>query len=188
MSSSLFDDFGSDESPRGQTINKIAHLYPLTVVLWSVFIALTWFEIVNGWWTLLTFLFIVPIIIAQWHMVIARICLRCMQNVPEDAPVRSQTPRNRKLMWLFHSTLGFRFLGMILLGAAVVSAIRYFIGSGAGETTWLNAPMDIFIVCVIWSQWKHHRYRPWCPYCKWGDGGSHEAVPQGVPDPSMTKN
>jgi len=31
-----------------------------------------------------------------------------------------------------------------------------------------------------------HRYlQPWCPYCNWGDGGTHERSPK--PDPSIQK-
>lgn len=33
--------------------------------------------------------------------------------------------------------------------------------------------------------WQHRRLYPWCPFCRWGDGGSHEVSPD-IPAPAAS--
>ena len=34
--------------------------------------------------------------------------------------------------------------------------------------------------------WQHRRLYPWCPFCRWGDGGAEEVSPD-VPAPAVSR-
>ena len=45
--------------------------------------------------------------------------------------------------------------------------------------------MEIALGFII-SVWQHRKLQPWCPYCRWDEGGDEEVSPD-VPDPAMSK-
>ena len=180
---SLIDDFGySDETPRAKWLNRLAHLFPWGTLAILVAYALSWGGLLQrGTWTsLLILTLIVPLLfIGNTHVILARICLRCMQAVPEDAPVRAATRRKR--FWL---RLNHIHLWWIIAVVVAWQAIQIVTTRVAGwDTTpgWMYMPADLLLVAVLWSNWQHHRYRPWCPWCRdWGSGGHPEHVPDPV--------
>jgi hypothetical protein len=117
------------------------------------------------------------------------LCVQCMAEVPDDAPVRAV--RQRWLLWVLHRFTSRRGIAMLLL----VISIECWVGTAlygdasmrAGTAgNWVFMPSDLWLDVGIYSFWLHHKLLPWCPYCKrWGDGGVHEQVPD--PDPSMWK-
>jgi hypothetical protein len=190
----LIDDFGDpDRGPRADWFARIAHWLPVALVLDLAYSALQWVEVVRTeewpwylrWVTSLPFT--VVIFTALFHQKFARICLKCMQDVPADAPVRAQAPRKKASLWFFHwneKLYGLLPLVIIVGYSFAFAFILNRLGAAPGEFSWLVAPLDLFVLAFIWSIWVHHRYRPWCPYCKpWDDDGG---VREPSPDPTGT--
>lgn len=185
----LIDDFGDpDRSPRADWFSRVAHWLPVVLFADLVFSALQWVEVVRTeeWPYLLRLVAVLPfflvIVTGLFHQKFARLCLRCMQDVPADAPVRAQSPRKRAWFRFFHWTeKGRGLLPLVIIGAfsLALAGVWTLIQQKPGEFSWMTAPMDLFVIAFIWAIWVHHRYRPWCPYCKpWdGDGGVVEPVP-----------
>jgi hypothetical protein len=181
---SLIDDFGDPErNSRARWMNRLSHLVPWGMAIYTIHALLgytglfyvPWFGVIVGMVAALT------LIMFSVHSELSRMCIRCMEDVPHDAPVRAQ----KKLHWLKfrHYSTGWKpYLGFlaIILG---ISALKNFLGFENGEGLWLFFPVDVIIMSFYWSYWIHHRYRSWCPYCKrWDDG--HENVE--IPDPTTS--
>lgn len=185
----LIDDFGDpDRSPRAGILTRIAHLFPVMIGGYAVVSALTWFSIIDlGSWSysLASLPFLLAMVISAYHRDLARLCLRCMEAVRADAPVRVR--RHIWQLWTAHVTRGMRLIVPIVLGWVIVFLTRKLTGLTPEDSPWLWVPGDLMFIAALWAAWIHHRYRPWCPYCKnWGeDGHIHELTPD--PDPSMTK-
>lgn len=78
---------------------------------------------------------------------------------------------------------------ILLIGFSVVVDRIFYPGIAPGDPrdNWLLAPGDLFFAAYMYAVVTHHRLSPWCPYCRWGNGGSHEAAPTPTPDPSGVK-
>jgi hypothetical protein len=188
----LLDDFGDpDRSKRAGWLARIAHLLPVVVIAELVFSALSWFEVIRAeewpWWaraaTSMTFL--LAIFAAIFHHQMARLCLRCMEAVPADAAVRAQSRRKHASLWMYHQCVRLRGLLPLLIISAynlALAGVWALIQQKPADLTWTLAPVDLFAIGLVWSFWVHHRYRPWCPYCKpWDDGGG---IREPSPDPT----
>jgi len=91
----------------------------------------------------------------------ARLCLRCMSEMPTD-PGR-EVARWRLLLWWSHRRLVVSLLPVVLSVVASFAA-SVLDPAGAGTTLrWLWVPMDLAWAGWAWSVWVHHRLRPWCP-------------------------
>lgn len=191
MSSHIVDAFGDpDESPRTTVLARVAHYLPAVIVVAATARAAEWFvRLPEAVFTVATGLTLGGYIVALLHQGFARICLRCMQEVPADAPVRAQ--RRRWLLRYFHLSTSWKWAVVILaLGAAVVP-LRGWVypqhAPGDGLGGWLVAPVDVAVIASMVSVLVHHRLSPWCPYCpRWDDGGHHEPSP--TPDPAGVKS
>jgi len=184
--SNIIDDFGDpDRSRTSRALNRIAHLLPrAATVVFGALIAndLAGGEVMPTWLAMpLVFAYIVILYTALFHNSLARICLRCMQDGPADAPVRAQ--RRRFLLWIFHHSLRTALAWAVLFGAGVAArAVLHQPG-----LVQLDVPALLVAFASVWSGWTHHRLRPWCPFCRrWDDGqGPRERVPD--PDPAGVK-
>lgn len=178
---SLIDDFGNpDRSPRARRLAKAAHALPYVLVFYLAVAAAEWvglFSVAGSWYGLaLIAPFYALLAASGFHQALARLCVRCMAEVPADAPVRAV--RQRGLLRLAH-TRGWLLFLVILGWFAVAAVIRWAAGWSLEDSSWLRAPADLFAFAWLWSEWVHHRYRPWCPYCRrWDDdGGPREPSP-----------
>ena len=112
--------------------------------------------------------FLVAHFTALVHQQSARLCIRCMREVPANAQEQAQGWRRRVLWWEHRS------LKMVLVSLVIVVFLL--------ERLHYSIPADALftmITCVnSYGLWLHHRLRPWCPYCRrWDDGGDHVVVP-----------
>lgn len=193
--SDLVDDFGDpDRSSRAGWLARVAHWLPWVAPVYVVWSALQWVEVVQLelWpWYLRVFgsvPFVIVFIGAILHQSFARLCVRCMEAVPADAPVRAQ----KKLRWLRFEHWCLRLRGamplaVIMLYSVFTVAVLAIFDVPLGGWTWIYAPLDLFTAAVCWSFWVHHQYRPWCPYCKPWDGGGGMREPSPDPTGSGTK-
>lgn len=101
-----------------------------------------------------------------------------MDANPADAP--TQAERRRFPLWFVHfnSTLrGMTITVLLVVGARLPHAI-----SGDPGLRLLQVPGDLWMFAIIYSEWLHHRLRPWCPSCRpCDDGGDQEHAP----DPAL---
>jgi hypothetical protein len=59
---------------------------------------------------------------------------------------------------------------------------------GTTQTGYL-IPGDLWMFAVIYTEWLHHRLRPWCPYCRpWDEGGDQELAPDPTLFGTKTRN
>ena len=186
--SAAFDDFGDpDRSPRAGGLARIAHWTPVVLIATAIVRIVHWFGDLVPIWLGVTVevLMIVTMITVMVHQNLARICLRCMQEVKPDAPLRAQ--RKRGILKLWHLGQSWRWcsawFGLIVLTSITRTWLK---GSFGYDWHWVSAPMDVIFLLWIYSMVFHHRVSPWCPYCRrWDDDGDHEVTP--TPDPTATK-
>lgn len=181
-----FGDAGDVAGPRSSRIlSRTAHLFPAVAA--TAFTGVIVDDITGGllpgWISVLSLaVYIAVFLIAMVHNVLARLCLRCMQDVPADAP--AQAARKRWLLWADH-----HYLRIYLLVLALGFASRWigaWIGLPEGPSP-LYLPGDLILLAQVAGIWTHHRLRPWCPFCRrWDDGqGPRELTP--TPDPAGVK-
>lgn len=203
MLNDFADDMGDpDRNRRARVMNRIAHLLPGILVLYVGVTALGAVATIGmgmGWLPrspegggsdsslgadLLGWAFVLclvgPILLAMLHVDYARICVRCMRSVPEDAPLRAATRRKRLWLRTHHRLRGWR-MSVSLLALMIVSTIVDRVWDAPAVSGAFTLIIVVGIGAVIWSNWIHHRYRPWCPWCRrWDDGGHHEHSPDPV--------
>ncbi|WP_280422762.1 hypothetical protein [Nocardia carnea] len=116
----------------------------------------------------------VLVVVGLLHNEVARLCVRCMQEVPADAGTRAQ--RQQWVLWTHHFVKSGR--GLALLGSALVA---YWVFAYSDLPRISQAPSDLVFTLLFYSIWLHHRLRPWCPYCRdWGSDGMKEPSPDPV--------
>lgn len=97
-----------------------------------------------------------------------------MWDVPADAPTEAE--RRLPLLRLAHfgkTVAGTAVFAVVVVGPALLTALF----DGAGTARLLYIPGDLWITAVIYSEWMHHRLRPWCPFCRpWDDEGDEEPL------------
>ncbi len=181
----LIDDFGDpDRSPASRVFTRTAHLLPWAAVLtYAVRVVV---DVIPGrlptWLILASGFVIVPIYFAAViHHGLARICVRCMRDVPADAS--RQAARKRLLLRAAHLN-ALQYLAIWGSSWAIGTLAT---GIGGIGWSWVFLGADSVFLGAIWAEWTHHRLRPWCRYCRrWDDGqGPHELVPD--PDPAGMK-
>lgn len=189
--SGAVDHFGDpDATPMSRVSTRVAHaILPVAAVavatdvgrVVSPAIVPVWASWVSGW-TL-----VVVWIITTCHVGLARICVRCMQEVPADAPARAQ--RQRPVLRLEHLSRGGWFSLGVLAAMFGVGWLRLQLypdaaARAAGDGMWMYLTSDAFIFAIIYADWLHHRLRPWCPFCpRWDDGGG---LREPSPDPTTS--
>ena len=74
----------------------------------------------------------------------------------------------------------------VLFPIALGITIWFFVGPWVSDHHWwgyaINVAAFIGIGVLIGTTHVHRKLYPWCPYCRWGDGGKEEVVPD--PDPA----
>lgn len=109
-----------------------------------------------------------------------QLCERCIAASPLDpqAAVRRwkaalRAAHARALQW----------------GIVAGWTVKIVLGFALGHDTWLFAADAVLCAaCAVTalSYWLHRRLYPWCPFCRWDEGGGHEVSPD-VPAPAVTR-
>lgn len=192
MPGDAFDDNfdGTSDRRAARVTTRIAHAVRWLLPVAIVFRVATYFDydsvpagIADA---VFTIALVVAFFVASFHQNAARLCVRCMEEVPANAAEIAE--RRRWALW-FHHRHDLRPLSSfgLLVGVLAVGIIggAKFGGTFFGEVV-CYIPNDVFLFSLIYSVWIHHRLRPWCPYCRgWDDDGPAELVPD--PDPADSK-
>jgi ABC-type transport system involved in cytochrome c biogenesis permease component len=124
-------------------------------------------------------LWLVAALLADDRYHTSRLCERCIAATPLDP----QAAVERRMRWLqLHHETRWQMLALV---PAV--ALELWLGTSHG---WLSIAADLLLICVIslsfGSEYIHRRLYPWCPMCRWRDGGDHEVSPD-VPAPVVSR-
>lgn len=191
LSDGAFEDFGDPErSVRAGIFQRLAHLLPWALVLYLGYSVLRWVGVIDvrGWLGVLVELPLVAVLLASlFHVELARLCLLCAKGMPLNPDKIRRRDLDLLLRWS-HRFTDERFWYLKVFGGllAVEALIRWATGITYPDGRWLDIPADLFFLGSLLAFWRHHRYKPWCPYCKkWDDGGQPEHVPD--PDPAASK-
>jgi hypothetical protein len=183
MNIPAFDDFGDpDRSLRAGNLTRVAHWVPAALLITMIVRIVHWFsDLIPVWLGVgVEVVMIVTMITMFLHQGLARICLRCMEEVKPDAPLQAQ--RKRKILKIWHLGQSWRVSLAWLAAILLTNGVRIWLNDDFGyDWHWINAPTDVIFGLWIYSMVFHHRVSPWCPYCRrWDDGGDHEAIPDPV--------
>lgn len=110
-----------------------------------------------------------------------RLCERCIATTPLDA--QAQAERRRPVLRLHHA------LKIRTAVTAVLLALSLWVTRGRHPPGWSYLADAVFLAALgvsLGSNFWHRKLYPWCPYCRWGDGGDHEASPD-VPAPAVSR-
>lgn len=173
-STSPFGDHGG--APRVQSI--IAHSLIYILALSMLFRVTAWF----GWFVAVTLVFnailLLCWVVSSVHRHRDHLCEWCMRDVPADAPTEAE--RRLPLLRLAHFNMtvaGTAVFAVVVVVPPLLTAVL----DGSPTDRLLYIPGDVWITAVIYSEWVHHRLRPWCPFCKpWDDEGDEEPAPDPV--------
>lgn len=110
-----------------------------------------------------------------------RLCERCVAATPLDP--QAAVDRWKRALRLHHNN-GARngMLGGILACWLATGFLHH-------PPAWalaLSATADVAYGAFSLVSWKHRRLFPWCPFCRWGDGGAEEVSPD-VPAPAVSR-
>lgn len=165
----------SDQSPAFRVLSALAHALIYVLVITAATRVASYFHLLVGVNQIATYALVICWMAAIYHRVLGTLCVQCMNEVPADAPVRAD--RYKWLLRFAHFTttrLGILTAMVIYLAPLVVGIIHPVIASHE----LLYVPTDLWFFAAIYTEWQHHRLRPWCPYCRrWDDGGDHEPAP-----------
>lgn len=162
----------------------IAHSLIYVLAVGVALHVLSWFRVLNDLDFIVSALLIVCWPVAVWHHHLAGLCVRCMAEMPADAPVRAE--RRRWLLRFSHFSATLK--GLVVMQFVCIAPLLIVIffpsvfAGGLHSFLWCRIPGDIWIFTLIYSTWLHHRLRPWCPYCRRWDGGGD---PEPSPDPTV---
>lgn len=189
MTGGVVDDFGDpDRSARATFLQRVAHLFPAVIVIDTVLFVLIQAGALPRWLSMATLApILLVLVIGQMHVLFARICLPCMEQVREDASVRVQSNRRwvRTTLRIYHLTDGWKFF-LVVAGPMIVAGllVRWLAGETLEDWEWgwtIQVPAHVWLMASFGSMWRHHKYLPWCPWCRrWDEGGEHEPSPDPV--------
>ena len=110
-----------------------------------------------------------------------RLCERCIAATPLDAA--GEAERSRPVLWLHHAMK----LRLLVLGPLLVASV--LAEARPRPPGWAYVVDVVFLLAIgvfAWSDARHRKLYPWCPYCRWDGGGDHEASPD-VPAPAVSR-
>ncbi|MFH5230566.1 hypothetical protein [Antrihabitans spumae] len=169
--------FSGDDSASLRALTKFAHALVFVLAVAVVVRAATWFDRLVWLNTLVTLVLLTFWFIASSHRRRNQMCLQCIEEVPADAPLRAE--RQKPLLRLVHfanSIPGFAVVTALVLGPSVIELIV-----GWERSRVRTIPGDLWLFAAIYSEWVHHRLRPWCTYCdRWDEGGDAEPSPDPI--------
>lgn len=176
-------DAGGDDSRGTRLSETLAHISIYVLPCWLAVCVASWFGLLGAASRFIAgTVMVVCALSVLVHRRSGRLCVRCIEEVPTDAPLRSQ--RKKKILWLAHfiTTRAGMAVTIIVLFSPQLLAIAF---QGALSTgiwsTLLRTPLDLWMFAVLYSEATHYRLLLWCPYCRgWEDGD-----PEPSPDPTV---
>lgn len=168
----------SAESGGSGAMTALTHALPWVLAVGLVMRVASWF----GWLTWLDLGVGVVLLTCSaatlLHRGSANLCVRCMEEVPADAPDRAH--RRRSLLWFAHLVTSPIGIGALVIPVVALSVLGTAFGGPTIERL-ARLPLDVTLFATMYAAWMHHRLRPWCPYCRdWDQDGDLEPSP----DPS----
>jgi hypothetical protein len=177
MEASLMATGSAAGSGGSQVMTALTHALPAVLAVAVVLRVASWF----GWLTWLDLGAAVALLVctfaALFHCRGYHLCVRCMDEVPADAPVRAE--RQKAALWFCHvmtSSAGFCLIAAVIAVPVVVATLD--------EPTLerlTRIPLDLLLFAGAYAGWRHHQWRPWCPYCR---GWDEDGDPEPSPDPT----
>lgn len=170
-------------SPWQRAATRLAHYQPVIVI--GVLVTALIDDVVfqRSWpaelaYFMIFLLFVVTLIAELHHSYL--LCSRCGAATPVDGS--GMATRRSKWLRFYHWTKSRK--SMVMFGVAVLltpalSAVLHF--------PWVvtSLPVYLYMAADSLSGLRHRPLQPWCPQCRWGDGGDEEQVP--VPPPVPTE-
>jgi hypothetical protein len=162
-------------SPR-RWFEAVAHRLPYLLIAAVVARVAVWFGLLVNVGYAVMVVFVVGSMITLLHHASGRMCIRCMRDVPADAPVRAQ--RQKMILRFSHFTMTpLAILVLLVLTFAPMFIARLL----PTESQLPYVPQSLWVFMLAYAELVHHRLRPWCPYCRdWDDEGD----PEPSPDPT----
>jgi hypothetical protein len=160
-----------DESRASQIQSAMAHSLIYVLAAAVLVRAASWFGVLTVVNAFVAAVLLTCWLVSGFHRRKDHLCFRCMSEVPADAPTRAE----RRRRWLrfahFTGSLGGLSITIMIVGGPAAVGIAMY---GATPTRYF-IPGDLWMFAVIYTEWLHHRLRPWCPYCRpWDEGGNEE--------------
>lgn len=110
-----------------------------------------------------------------------RLCERCISSIPLD--LEALVARRRAVLRAYHAHAATAIAALI---AAATQVPLLLLSPRGHSPLWSYAvasPGVVIIGACTLITWQHRRLRPWCPWCRRGYGGHHEASPD-IPAPT----
>lgn len=110
----------------------------------------------------------------------SRLCERCLAAAPTLNP-EAAIRRWISALWCHHHRSFWFTVAGVLFGWVTYTAVGI---QRHHEHPWqyaVDALVLVLLGVLYLVPYQHRRLYPWCPYCRWDDGGDEEAVPD-VPD------
>jgi len=109
------------------------------------------------------------------------LCITCIRRMPDD-PAAAVAKHVRAIL-VIHLRRVLYLRRTVFVAILVVLFVALLLGGLLGGALGGLAVAIGFMFSIVmgWSSEWHRRLQPWCPFCRWGDGGDHESSP--TPDP-----
>lgn len=171
--------FAPSGDPSGSSkLSAMAHALVYVLGIAILLRVALWFGYLEGANEIMAWVLMIVFGASVWHQLRPGLCLRCMKEVPLDGPVRAETQRS--LLKLAHFNGSWKSV-IVTVALVIVGPIIVELLLNGEHTSLSSVPSDLWIFALIYSNWLHHRLRPWCPYCRdWDDDGD----PEPSPDPT----
>ena len=142
----------------------------------------------KGWGSTITSALFIVLLLSTFVMRALhanRLCEDCIAEWPLNP--ETEVKKRKRYIDAYHVivTTGRRMIGMWLVFISAWIGTAFLLHS-AGVKTDVNAIFMLPVALMMLTFYKHDFIRPWCPKCRWDDGGGEEWVPD--PDPSMSKS
>lgn len=163
-------------SRRSQWFEAVAHWLPYLLVAGVLARVALWFDVLVTASYFVLVVFLVGSITTLLHHGRAQMCIRCMSDVPADAPVRAQ--RQKMILRFSHFTMtlpAILILLVLTIGPMLITNLMHT------QSQLPYIPQSLWVFMLTYAELVHHRLRPWCPYCRdWDEEGD----PEPAPDPT----
>lgn len=110
------------------------------------------------------------------------LCERCIAATPLDP--QAAVTRWRQVLRLQHERRPMLALFGVILAWDFASGSLF--RHPPGWVLAVNALVAVIIGASYAITWKHRQLYPWCPFCRWDEGGAHEVSPD-VPAPAASR-
>ncbi|QRY49068.1 hypothetical protein [Mycolicibacterium septicum] len=162
-----------EPSRRSQWLEAAAHWLPFLLGAAVVARVAIWFGVLVNVGYIVLVVFLVGSVVTMLHHHSGQLCIRCMNDVPADAPTRAQ--RQKAILRFSHFTMTVPAILVLLVLTFGAILIAHLIPEGS---QWPYIPQSLWVLMLAYAELVHHRLRPWCPYCRdWDDEGDHEPSP-----------